>query len=119
MKAPHQSEEPTQEVQFSLDQGECWHTIRLAEALDVISIRPGPHCPALLPQLLPSVVWEPVILCLGIAFLALLTPKCNCCQWTAPALQELQSWCPGGSLDSSPFALSVRCIIVIQGGAII
>ena len=39
IKAPHQSEEPTSQVQFSLDEGNCWHTVELAEAIDVIGIR--------------------------------------------------------------------------------
>ena len=39
MMAPHQSEEPTDKVMFSQDEGACWHTIQLGEAIDVIGIK--------------------------------------------------------------------------------
>ena len=41
MMAPHQSEEPTDQVLFSQDEGACWHTIQLDEAIDVIGIKCG------------------------------------------------------------------------------
>lgn len=39
IKAAHQSEHPTNFVEFSMDEGKCWHYIELSEAIDVISIR--------------------------------------------------------------------------------
>ena len=30
---------PTKEVHFSLDEGQCWHSIPLSEAIDVENIR--------------------------------------------------------------------------------
>ena len=37
--AAHQSEEPTDKVMFSQDEGACWHTIQLGETIDVIGIK--------------------------------------------------------------------------------
>ena len=37
--AAHQSEDPTDKVMFSQDEGACWHTIQLGEAIDVIGIK--------------------------------------------------------------------------------
>lgn len=31
--------DPTSEVRFSLDQGSCWHSVRLSEALHIENIR--------------------------------------------------------------------------------
>ncbi|KAK9806438.1 hypothetical protein WJX73_007437 [Symbiochloris irregularis] len=42
IKASHQSEESTDTVEFSLDQGSCWHSVKLSEAIDVIGIRVEP-----------------------------------------------------------------------------
>ena len=37
--ASHETEGPTDRLQFSLDQGACWHNIMLAEAIDIQNIR--------------------------------------------------------------------------------
>ena len=37
--APHETEGPADSLQFSLDQGACWHTIHLSEAIDIQNIR--------------------------------------------------------------------------------
>lgn len=42
IKAAHQSEHPTNFVEFSMDEGKCWHYIELSEAIDVISISVEP-----------------------------------------------------------------------------
>ena len=58
MMAPHQSEEPTDQITFSMDSGACWHTIQLGEAIDVIGIRracspPPERCTPLSPAPMP------------------------------------------------------------------
>ncbi|CAL5221253.1 g3408 [Coccomyxa viridis] len=40
--ASHETEGPTDSLKFSLDQGACWHTIRLEEAIDIQNIRVEP-----------------------------------------------------------------------------
>ena len=37
--ASHETEGPTDTLKFSLDQGACWHNIRLKEAIDIQNIR--------------------------------------------------------------------------------
>ena len=37
--APHETEGPTDSLKFSLDQGACWHSIHLQEAIDIQNIR--------------------------------------------------------------------------------
>ena len=37
--APHGTERPASNISFSLDEGRCWQTIHLAEAIDVSNIR--------------------------------------------------------------------------------
>lgn len=39
LMAPHEIEAPTDKIHFSMDQGGCWHTILLEEAIDVQNIR--------------------------------------------------------------------------------
>ena len=39
--ASHETEGPAERLQFSLDQGACWHNILLAEAIDIQNIRCG------------------------------------------------------------------------------
>ena len=41
--ASHETEGPTDSLKFSLDQGACWHTIRLEEAIDIQNIRWTSH----------------------------------------------------------------------------
>eukprot|EP00884_Botryococcus_braunii_P007264 jgi/Botrbrau1/16539/Bobra.0327s0006.1 len=42
LMAPHEIEAPTDKIHFSMDQGGCWHTILLEEAIDVQNIRVEP-----------------------------------------------------------------------------
>lgn len=37
--ASHETEGPADSLKFSLDQGACWHNIRLDEAIDIQNIR--------------------------------------------------------------------------------
>ena len=37
--APHRGQQPASQVMFSIDEGLCWHTIPLAEAIDIDNIR--------------------------------------------------------------------------------
>lgn len=37
--APHKAEGPTNMVQFSVDQGACWHDVLLPESIFVENIR--------------------------------------------------------------------------------
>lgn len=39
--APHGTERPASNISFSLDEGRCWQTVQLAEAIDVSNIRSG------------------------------------------------------------------------------
>jgi sortilin len=39
LMASHETEGPADSLQFSLDQGACWHTIHLSEAIDIQNIR--------------------------------------------------------------------------------
>lgn len=39
LMASHETEGPAESLQFSLDQGACWHTIHLSEAIDIQNIR--------------------------------------------------------------------------------
>ncbi len=41
LMAPHEIEAPATAVHFSMDEGACWHTIQLEEAIDVQNIRCG------------------------------------------------------------------------------
>ena len=41
--ASHETEGPTDSLKFSLDQGACWHNIRLEEAIDIQNIRWTSH----------------------------------------------------------------------------
>ena len=43
--ASHETEGPAERLQFSLDQGACWHNILLAEAIDIQNIRRA-ACPS-------------------------------------------------------------------------
>ncbi len=53
--APHGTERPASNISFSLDEGRCWQTVHLAEAIDVANIRS-------VSQSIPIVVrpWPPV-----------------------------------------------------------
>ncbi|BDA42979.1 Vacuolar protein sorting/targeting protein 10 [Coccomyxa sp. Obi] len=42
LMASHETEGPADSLQFSLDQGACWHTIHLSEAIDIQNIRVEP-----------------------------------------------------------------------------
>jgi hypothetical protein len=42
--ASHETEGPADSLTFSLDQGACWHTIRLQEAIDIQNIRCAEGC---------------------------------------------------------------------------
>ncbi len=42
LMASHETEGPADSLQFSLDQGACWHTIHLSEAIDIQNIRCEP-----------------------------------------------------------------------------
>lgn len=35
----HQTHGPTDHIQFSMDEGKCWDTVKFEEAIDVIGIR--------------------------------------------------------------------------------
>ena len=35
----HQTHGPADHIQFSMDEGKCWNTVKFAEAIDVVGIR--------------------------------------------------------------------------------
>ena len=107
--AQHATTAPAEEVYFTLDQGDCWHTVLLQEAINIQNIRcarphsvcaPGPHleapCPAALRWQPPADAWTGR--CVVLTLILLMSVRGHshgCFGHCKPLLRAMLSQCHG------------------------